>query len=456
MISLIDKINENMDTYEDLKIDSEISNFYSEGEANLYKKFNREWEEYQDLSFRFFSLSRERKTRAAVNLLNGEAKNVFTKFSILLTQLVGINKKDAQDAAQRAELTFQYTRNITIILLIITLVFSIIFATILIRLITIPLHHLVKAVRNVSEGELDVQLNIVSKDEIGNLTNSFNLMTIALRQAKEKSDQEAKLRVEAADLKIKAAEAEARALKAENERKTAELEQARKLQLSMLPETVPTIPDLDISVYMKPATEVGGDYYDFKIDNDGTLTVALGDATGHGLNAGTMVAATKSLFNALVSQNEPVKFFKKVSHALYDMGFHGIYMAMIIAKFKQRKLTLSAAGMPFALIYRSISGTMEEVILKGVPLGSFPDFKYNYKELSLNKGDTVLFMSDGLPETFNDKDEMLGYETMNKLFHEVANESPESIIKHLVNAGEKWAHGRAQDDDITFVVLKAK
>ena len=85
-------------------------------------------------------------------------------------------------------------------------------------------------------------------------------------------------------------------LQLENNRKTKELEEARQLQLSMLPKTIPSLPHLDIAVYMKTATEVGGDYYDFNVGLDGTLTVAIGDATGHGMQAGTIVSMAKALF----------------------------------------------------------------------------------------------------------------------------------------------------------------
>ncbi|MBP1655070.1 MAG: hypothetical protein H6Q28_1626, partial [Bacteroidetes bacterium] len=88
-----------------------------------------------------------------------------------------------------------------------------------------------------------------------------------------------------------------RVLEADNERKTRELEEARKVQLAMLPADVPHIEGFTISVRMRTATEVGGDYYDFRQDNDGSLTIAIGDATGHGTKAGIMVTLIKSLFN---------------------------------------------------------------------------------------------------------------------------------------------------------------
>ena len=242
----------------------------------------------------------------------------------------------------------------------------------------------------------------------------------------------------------------------ENTRKTKELEEARKLQLSMLPKTIPSLPNLDIAVYMQTATEVGGDYYDFKLHDDGTLTTAIGDATGHGLQAGTMVSATKSMFNTVADEPDPVQILKKGTKALKGMGLQKMLMSLTIAKFKDHEMQIAAAGMPFAMLYRAANGNVEEIVLKGMPLGSFVDFPYQEKKFNLNTGDSILFMSDGYPEMFNEKDEMLGDERTRRLFQEIAHESPRQVIDHLVDAGKKWANGRAQEDDVTFVVMKIK
>ncbi|HEY0050389.1 MAG TPA: 7TM diverse intracellular signaling domain-containing protein, partial [Pyrinomonadaceae bacterium] len=117
-------------------------------------------------------------------------------------------------------------------------------------------------------------------------------------------------------------------LRAENERRTRELEEARQLQISMLPKKLPELPNLEIAAYMKPATEVGGDYYDFHVSEDGTLTVAVGDATGHGLKAGSVVTATKSLFNAFAGESDIARIFQKTSAALKKMNLRGLFMAM--------------------------------------------------------------------------------------------------------------------------------
>lgn len=271
-----------------------------------------------------------------------------------------------------------------------------------------------------------------------------------LRKERVQADfRETKLRAEAAEL-------QAKVLEAENARKTQELEAARKLQLSMLPKTVHPLPHLEIAVYMQTATEVGGDYYDFKLHEDGSLTVAVGDATGHGLRAGTMVSATKSLFNALAEEPESAHILSKATKALKAMGFREMFMALTIAKFKNRRLQIAAAGMPFTLVYRAATSQVEEIMLKGMPLGSFADFQYQQQEINLNKGDAVLLMSDGFLEMFNQQGEMLGEESVKKLFGEKAHAQPEQIITHLVKSGKVWANGRAQQDDVTFMVIKVK
>jgi len=245
-------------------------------------------------------------------------------------------------------------------------------------------------------------------------------------------------------------------IEAENNRRAHELEEARGLQLSMLPKTVPQLPNLEIAAYMKPATEVGGDYYDFHVGDDGTLTVAVGDATGHGLKAGTMVTATKGLFNAFAGDQNIPQIFKETSRALKKMNLRGLYMAMTMLKITGRQLVVSAAGMPSTLIYRAATQEIEEVAIRAMPLGSVANFAYQQQEHALAIGDAVLMMSDGFPEMFNEQGEMLDYAKAKTLLKEIAQSSPQEIINRFVEVGEAWAGTRAPDDDVTFVVLKVK
>jgi serine phosphatase RsbU (regulator of sigma subunit) len=249
-------------------------------------------------------------------------------------------------------------------------------------------------------------------------------------------------------------------LEVENEQRAKELEEARQLQLSMLPRAIPQLPHVEVAAYMKPATEVGGDYYDFHVTDDGALTVAVGDATGHGLKAGTVVAATKSLFNHLAGDSARpenlVEILRLSSRALKKMNFRGLFMAMMMATLRGNQLTFSSAGMPPMLIYRARNGEVEELTINGAPLGSLNGYPYRSLEVEVGADDVILMMSDGFPERFNRRGEMLGYETAKDLLRQCAAFSPQAIVEQYVRAGENWAEGRPQDDDVTFVVLKAR
>ncbi|HPG38385.1 MAG TPA: SpoIIE family protein phosphatase [bacterium] len=248
-----------------------------------------------------------------------------------------------------------------------------------------------------------------------------------------------------------------RLLEADNARKTKELEEARRLQLSMLPKTLPQLPNLDIAVFMQPATEVGGDYYDFHISPENTLTIAIGDATGHGAKAGTMVASVKSLFNAFGGNLEITDFFLRCTSILKDMNLGNLYMALMLLRINSdNTLTASAAGMPPILIFRNANRKLEELIIKGMPLGGRLDFSYQTENTDLQAGDTLLLMSDGFPELFNEEREMLDYPRVQEIFSDSATKSAHDIIVNLQKNIDKWRNGRPQNDDITFIVIKVK
>jgi serine phosphatase RsbU (regulator of sigma subunit) len=244
--------------------------------------------------------------------------------------------------------------------------------------------------------------------------------------------------------------------RAENDRRAKELEEARLLQLSMLPKKLPQILNLEIAVYMKPATEVGGDYYDFHVATDGTLTVAVGDATGHGLKAGSVVTATKSLFHAFAGEKDITQVFRQSSQVLKAMNLRGLFMAMTMLKINDNQVQISSAGMPATLIYRDATKQVEKIFIKAMPLGSIVKFPYEQRQISLSPDDCLVIMSDGFPEMFNSQNEMLGFDKAGEVLPSIADKSPEEIINYLVHIGETWAGTRPPDDDVTFVVLKVR
>ena len=245
-------------------------------------------------------------------------------------------------------------------------------------------------------------------------------------------------------------------IEAENEARAKELEEARQIQLSMLPRNVPQSPNYDIAAYMKTATEVGGDYYDFHVNDEGVLTVMVGDATGHGLKAGTIVTATKSLFNNLAGMSDIPEIFRQSSNALKLMNLRSLYMAMTMAKLNRYELTVSLAGMPAVLIYRTATNTVEEIALRGMPLGSIKNYVYKQQTTTLEIGDIVVMLSDGFPERFNPNGEILGFEKAGEILANSGSFSAQQIINSFVKIGDEWGDTKAQDDDVTFVVIKIK
>ena len=245
-------------------------------------------------------------------------------------------------------------------------------------------------------------------------------------------------------------------LEVENTRKTEELEEARELQMSMLPQAAPQLPNLDVAFEMRPATEVGGDYYDYNLTEDDQLTIAVGDATGHGMNAGLVVSAVKSLFKTSAPEAGNLETLERISQGIKSMNLKRLYMAMTLITLNQNRLELAGAGMPPALFYRADENSVEEILLEGMPLGGFIGTERQEARFDLQSGDTILLMSDGLPEMLNPENEMLDYPKTKELFEEVADQPPKAIIDHLFKAGTSWADGAPQADDVTLVVIKVK
>ena len=245
-------------------------------------------------------------------------------------------------------------------------------------------------------------------------------------------------------------------LEDENLRKALELEEARQLQLSMLPKVLPQLPDLDIDVYMKTATEVGGDYYDFNVASDGTLTVVIGDATGHGMKAGTIVSMIKALFDSNGSRFDMKTFFEQSSATLKGIELGRLMMAFMMIKINGSKLQVSNAGMPPLFIYKKLKQIVEEVEISGMPLGAMKNFPYEIKEIDLSPGDTLLLLSDGFPELKNEKEELFNYKRVLDSFKYIAEEEPKNIISYLKEKGSNWVNNKEPDDDVTFVVIKFK
>ena len=251
-------------------------------------------------------------------------------------------------------------------------------------------------------------------------------------------------------------EIENKLLEIENDRKSEELEEARTLQLSMLPKQIPEHESFEIAAFMDTAQEVGGDYYDFSMSQEGVLTAVLGDATGHGMKAGILVATAKSYFHTLVGNNGNIDIIKKMSSGIQNMNLKMMYMGLTIAKCEGHSITYTSAGMPPSLLFRKTENTVEEVVVKAMPLGTQVDFPHKEIHFDVQKGDVLLLISDGLMELFNKDREQLGMDRIGEALKTNAHLSSDAILHAIKGVMNDWLGECRHEDDVTIMVLKAK
>ncbi|HSL89656.1 MAG TPA: PP2C family protein-serine/threonine phosphatase, partial [Ignavibacteriaceae bacterium] len=223
---------------------------------------------------------------------------------------------------------------------------------------------------------------------------------------------------------------------------------------SMLPKALPRIPHLDIAVYMKTATEVGGDYDDFNVDANGTLTFIVGDATGHGMMSGMMVSIMKSFFISNKANIELKQFFENANNSIKDMQLGRLMMGLIGIQITTEKIIATNAGMPSLLYFRNKSQKAGEFVSNNLPLGGMKGTKYLLKAVRYEKGDTLLLMSDGFAELKNSQNEQYGYVRIKEKFRSLILKSSSEIIEELKTTASQWTDGTEPDDDVTFVVIK--
>jgi serine phosphatase RsbU (regulator of sigma subunit) len=301
--------------------------------------------------------------------------------------------------------------------------------------LTSDLARVTAGAERIASGDLGTRVEVRSSNEIGRLAATFNRMAEDLAGHQERRLEQRLLEVELA-------------------RRAQELEEARQLQLSLLPRSVPQLSGLEIAVVMRTATEVGGDYYDFQTAEDGSLVVAIGDATGHGAQAGTMVTVIKGLFSAWQGGRDLGGFLTLASTALRRMDLGRMLMAFALLRIEGDRVTVASAGMPPVLLWRRRNRQVEEVDLPGLPLGSLGSLYPQQQLEGLERGDVILLMSDGLAELQDPEGEVFGYARVAEALATLAELTPEEILAGLMARAEQWAAERPAEDDLTFVVVR--
>lgn len=251
-----------------------------------------------------------------------------------------------------------------------------------------------------------------------------------------------------------------RQLDLENQRKSEELEQARRIQLSMLPTQPPALSFLDIAARQQTASEVGGDYYDFFARTNGSLRVAIGDATGHGVASGLMVSMTKaSLMGA--GEIDLITLLQEINTTLNKVNLGPqLNMALMLLDLIPKQsggvtVQASGGGMPPIYILRA-SGETDEVMISGLPLGIIEEAVYEQSEFDLEVGDALLLASDGLPERFNAASEFLGFDRLTVALDNIdtTTKTATAILDHVAAISDEWGQNYPPHDDMTLVIMK--
>ena len=239
---------------------------------------------------------------------------------------------------------------------------------------------------------------------------------------------------------------------ADNERRAGELEEAKKIQQSMLPKVFPSSKLYDVSAGLVTSTEIGGDYYDFFEKKD-TLYAVCGDATGHGTASGMMVSIIKSGLNGLPALSTN-KVLYELNNIVKKIDLGTLKMSLNICEVTKNSITLSSAAMPPIYLYNSKSKKTEEILIRGLPLGGLKNETFDIEKRKFSKGDVLVLLSDGLPEAENDAGELYDYERVVNLINKNASKSAEELKNKLIGEVDIWLKGGIPDDDVTIVVIK--
>ncbi|MGL1930850.1 MAG: SpoIIE family protein phosphatase [Desulfotalea sp.] len=239
---------------------------------------------------------------------------------------------------------------------------------------------------------------------------------------------------------------------------------AGEVQKSLLPQHAPTVNGLDIAGRNVSCDEVGGDYYDFFLQQEQsntTFSVAVGDISGHGVDAALLMSSSRAFLRLHASQQESLTEMIDAMnmHLVNDVRESGRFMTLFYLSIHSdlKSLEWVRAGHDPAILFSPSTGTFEELKGAGMALGFVTDYKCvsNVKE-GLQPGDILALGTDGIWETVNIKGEMFGKERFKSLLENNHNLPATGILDIVFQELELFRDGQKADDDVTLVIIKIK
>lgn len=248
-------------------------------------------------------------------------------------------------------------------------------------------------------------------------------------------------------------------ISAEKERIGAELNVAKKIQEDMLPNLFPIFPDrkeFDIYASMKPAKEVGGDFYDIFLVDDDHLCMVVGDVSGKGVPAALFMVISKTMLkNRAQAGGRPSEILYDVNNSLHEGNKEKMFVTVWlgILTISTGEVVWASAGHEYPVIGRA-EGDYELYEDKhGFVLGGMKGMPYRDNELVLNQGDALFLYTDGLPEATNAKGQRLEEKGMLAALNAHRTDTTEQLLKNVAEEVNRFVGDAPQFDDLTMLVL---
>ncbi len=235
-----------------------------------------------------------------------------------------------------------------------------------------------------------------------------------------------------------------------------ELEIARDMQQRLLPSAPPRLPGLDVVGASFPASDVGGDYYDFLPLDTHCLAVAIGDVAGHGISSGLLMALAKGgLHNQVRSNTHPSAVMAAMNQLIAVSGSKRDLMTLIygVIDTTTHTIALANAGHPPAYHYHAETGAVEAIEHGAYPLGVRRNSHYPTQCVTYRPGDTVVFYTDGLVEARNAEGEVFGFERLETLLAHHGNRPATDLQTAILAALRAFLGKLTAEDDVTLVII---
>ncbi|MBX3010747.1 MAG: PP2C family protein-serine/threonine phosphatase [Caldilineaceae bacterium] len=238
-----------------------------------------------------------------------------------------------------------------------------------------------------------------------------------------------------------------------------EMDLARQVQMRLLPQRIPSVPGMELAAQSRPASHVGGDFYDFLINAEEILTLTLGDVSGKGMPAALLMSMLRTVLRGKAQEMntpQPEQLLGNTNEYLYsDFSDVDMFATLFVGQYDYRRHVLHYANDGHApVIYRPVHGQAHLLAADAPPLGIMPMNLAEQYQIAFAPGDLLLVTSDGFSEAENHQGEMFGYERLLQLTDELASANATAIIQGIFKTVDQFTHDRPQSDDQTLLVLK--